>query len=85
MKVRVIAFATAGDVLGKEPLEIELTEGSGTDALGDALIASFPALEAGWARLAVAVNGAIVSGNTPLADGVEVALLPPVSGGSSNG
>lgn len=82
MKVRVIAFASAGDVLGKAPIEIELADDAGTEALGVALIERFPALEARWSRLAVAVEGVIADGDTPLGDGVEVALLPPVSGGA---
>lgn len=82
MKVRVIAFASAGDVVGKAPLEIELADDAGTEALGIALIEKFPALEAMWPRLAVAVEGVISKGDTLLGDGAEVALLPPVSGGA---
>lgn len=82
MRVRVIAFATAADVIGHEPLPFELATGAGTEALGAALCARFPDLARMWPRLAVAVDGAIVRGDSPLREGVEVALLPPVSGGA---
>ncbi|MCP4662847.1 MAG: hypothetical protein GY856_46230 [bacterium] len=82
MKVHVIAFATAGDVLGRESLEITLPEGSGLAQLRDQLTARYPALEPIWPRLAVAVDDELTAGERVLSDGCEVALLPPVSGGS---
>ena len=36
-----------------------------------------------WDKLAVAVNQQYATGKAALADGDEIALLPPVSGGSS--
>jgi molybdopterin synthase catalytic subunit len=41
-----------------------------------------PAMIPLWPRLAVALNGRIVKPETPLEEGAEVALLPPVSGGT---
>ena len=85
MIVHVIAFATAGEALGAQSVSLELADGAHTGDLGVALIARSPALESVWPRLAVAVDGEIVQGDVRLADGVEVALLPPVSGGSGTG
>ncbi|MDH3403258.1 MAG: molybdenum cofactor biosynthesis protein MoaE [Acidobacteriota bacterium] len=82
MKLRVLAFATAGDALGAEETEIELPEGADLAALEELLTARCPALAPLWPRLAVAVEGVIARGNPTLRDGQEVALLPPVSGGS---
>ncbi len=82
MKVRVVAFATASDLLGSEALEVTLPEGSGTAELRRELVARQPHLDVRWERLAVAVDGTLVRGETRLADGCEVALLPPVSGGA---
>ncbi len=82
MKVVVVAFATASDVLGQDGVEIDLPEGSRVRDLGAALVERHPELEAMWGRLAVAVDGELVDTGHPLEDGVEVALLPPVSGGS---
>ncbi len=82
MKVRVIAFATAGDVLGKEVLELTLPEAAGLAELRRALVERHAPLEVLWDRLAVAVDGELVRGEKRLSDGCEVALLPPVSGGA---
>jgi molybdopterin synthase catalytic subunit/molybdopterin converting factor small subunit len=85
MKIRVLAFASAGDALGTGEMEVEVPEGSRVADLRGRLVAGFPGLEALWPRLAVAVDGRLVGGETVLREGVEVALLPPVSGGSEAG
>ncbi len=41
-----------------------------------------PDLEPLWPRLAIAIDGELARPDESLADGVEVALLPPVSGGT---
>ena len=81
MKVRVLAFATASDHLGRAPLEVELPDGARLSDLRRLLEAEKPGLAALWPRLAVAVGGQLVQGDPPLSAGIEVALLPPVSGG----
>lgn len=81
MQVRIVAFATAAETLGTGELTLELPAGARVTDLRAALLARTPALETLWSRLAVAVDGVIVGAEAPLRDGVEVALLPPVSGG----
>ncbi|MFL6200235.1 MAG: molybdenum cofactor biosynthesis protein [Thermoanaerobaculia bacterium] len=82
MKIRLLAFASAGDALGATESEIELPEGSRVADLRARLDRDHPALAPLWPRLAIAVDGRIAGQDAPLSDGVEVALLPPVSGGS---
>lgn len=82
MKVRLLAFATAGDALGATELELELPDGSRVADLRAQLDRDHPALGPLWPRLAIAVDGRIAGPDTLLSEGVEVALLPPVSGGS---
>lgn len=82
MKIRLLAFASAGDALGASEREIELPEGSRVADLRARLDRDHPALSPLWPRLAIAVDGRIAGQDEPLRDGVEVALLPPVSGGS---
>lgn len=82
MKIRLLAFASAGDALGATETEIELPEGSRVGDLRDRLDRDHPALTPLWPRLAIAVDGRIAGQDEPLRDGIEVALLPPVSGGS---
>ena len=79
----MLSFATALDAVGSAETEHELPEGSTVADLVERLSAEFPALEALWPRLAVAVDGEVSADRgAPLHDGAEVALLPPVSGGS---
>jgi len=80
--VRVVAFASAADALGGGGLEMELPEGSRVGDLMRRLTRDHPALEPLWPRLAVAVDGELVGEDAGLSHGVEVALLPPVSGGA---
>jgi len=82
MKIRLLAFASAGDALGATESEVELPDGSRVADLRARLDRDQPALTPLWPRLAIAVDGRIAGMDEPLSDGFEVALLPPVSGGS---
>jgi molybdopterin synthase catalytic subunit len=82
MRVRLLAFASASDALGTGELELELPGPARVADLRAWLDARYPALAPLWPRLAVAVNGSIARSDDPLSEGAEVALLPPVSGGS---
>ncbi len=82
MNIRIIAFATASDILGKEPVEIVIPDASRLNDLQRELVTRYPELDKLWPRLAVAVDGELVRDDRELPDGCEIALLPPVSGGS---
>ncbi len=82
MKIRLLAFASASDALGTGETEMELPDGADVARLRAVLEERHPELAPLWGRLAVAVDGEIAGPRTPLSEGVEVALLPPVSGGS---
>ena len=81
MKIRLLAFATAADALGTGERELEMPDGSRISDLRAGLDRDHPAMVPLWPRLAIALDGRIVPPDTPLEDGAEVALLPPVSGG----
>jgi molybdopterin synthase catalytic subunit len=81
MKIRLLAFASAGDALGSQEMDWEIPDGSRVSDLRERLNAAYPKLAPLWPRLAVAVDGRVVTPDEPLAAGAEVALLPPVSGG----
>lgn len=85
MKIHLLAFASAGDALGASELDLEMPDGSRVADLRERLDRDHPRLAPLWPRLAIAIDGRVVSPEAPLADGAEVALLPPVSGGSSDG
>jgi MoaE-MoaD fusion protein len=82
MRIRLLAFASASDALGAGELDLELPEAARVADLRAWLDERYPALAPLWPRLAVAVNGSIARSDDPLGEGAEVALLPPVSGGS---
>jgi molybdopterin synthase catalytic subunit len=84
MKIRLLAFASAGDALGATETEIEVPDGSRISDLRALLDHDHPAMIPLWPRLAVAMDGRIVPPDTLLEAGVEVALLPPVSGGADD-
>jgi len=81
MRIRLIAFASAADALGAGELDVELAAGATVEELRRWLEEHHPALRPHWPRLAVAVDGRLAGPGAELADGAEVALLPPVSGG----
>ncbi len=82
MKIRVIGFATASDILGKEAAELTLPDSSRLSDVKQLLIERHPPLLPMWPRLAIALDGELVRDDPQLRDGCEIALLPPVSGGS---
>ncbi len=80
MTVRVRLFASLRERLGTAELLRQVPEHTTAADLLASLQAEFPAL-AGSGRLAIAINEEYVDGTRTLADGDEVALIPPVSGG----
>jgi molybdopterin synthase catalytic subunit/molybdopterin converting factor small subunit len=82
MRIRLLAFASAADALGAAEVELEVPPGSRVADLQARLEREHPGFTALWPRLAVAVDGQLVKPEAALAEGVEVALLPPVSGGA---
>jgi molybdopterin synthase catalytic subunit len=85
VKIDLLAFASAGDILGTGETTLELAPSTTIAQLKSLLGERHPQLGSLWTRLAIAVNGDLASDDTALADGDEVALLPPVSGGSGAG
>jgi molybdopterin synthase catalytic subunit len=82
MRIRLLAFASASDAIGAGELDLDLPEGARVADLRAWLDPRYPGLAPLWGRLAIAVDGAIAKPDSPLAEGAEVALLPPVSGGT---
>jgi molybdopterin converting factor subunit 1 len=80
MKINILAFGIAREICGAKSFELELPEQSDTAALQSMLQAKFPRL-AGLASCQLAVNAEYAQAPTLLADGDEVAIIPPVSGG----
>jgi molybdopterin converting factor subunit 1 len=78
--VRVRFFASLRERLRTSEVLRELPGGATVGDLVAALHREFPAF-AGSGRVSIAVNAEYVDPRHVLADGDEVALIPPVSGG----
>ncbi|MEK9145164.1 MAG: MoaD/ThiS family protein [Elusimicrobiota bacterium] len=79
MKVRVLFFAAARQWAGSSALELGLPEGALVqDALRSAELAC---LAPRLSSIRLAVNERFAALDSPLHDGDELAVLPPVSGG----
>ena len=81
MQVTVLLFAQARDRAGTGRVLLDLAPGARVRDLVERMTERHPALAALGSHLAIAVDGELKPRDTPLADGAEVALLPPVSGG----
>ena len=81
MQVRVLAFARVREIVGTSESERILSAPCTLEGLWAQLIDEMPALAAFTKSIRFARNGQVVDADTPLRDGDEIALLPPVSGG----
>jgi molybdopterin synthase catalytic subunit len=82
MRVRVLYFAIVRERLRRQEEEVELPAGATVGALLDELGRRYEAIAALRPHLQVARNRETAPADAALADGDEVALIPPVSGGS---
>src|SRR5688572_1497478 len=81
MQVRVLLFAAARERAGASELLVELAPGARAKDLREAAVRARPQLAPIAGVLRVAVNQVFVGEDAAIAEGDELALLPPVSGG----
>jgi molybdopterin synthase catalytic subunit len=81
IQVRIRLFAVQRELAGARELRVSLAEGADVEAAWSALVAAHPILAPGRSSVRFARNGEYAEPTTPLADGDEVAMIPPVSGG----
>lgn len=84
MRVRVLFFGILKDVAGRNDTEFDLSEGASVQDVLARCVTAFPRMEKLLNSSAVAVNQRYSDRETPLHGHDEVALLPPVSGGTQN-
>jgi molybdopterin synthase catalytic subunit len=82
MRIRVRLFAMQREAAGTKLLQLEIPIGATVEDAWAAVVEAVPALAPGRRSLRFAVNGDYVDPSAPLADGDEIACIPPVSGGS---
>jgi MoaE-MoaD fusion protein len=83
VRVRVRLFAVQREQAGIRELALELPPGVTIEDAWQALVARHPVLAPGRASVRFARNGAYAEPGDALADGDELACIPPVSGGES--
>jgi len=82
MRVRILFFGMLKDLAGRSSDSLELPDGALVRDVLEHYVSHLPRMRESMASLAVAVNQQYAGAETPLRSNDEVALLPPVSGGS---
>ncbi len=82
MQVRIRLFARQREIAGARQVLVEVAAGATIEGAWAALVALQPALAAGRPYVRFARNGEYAAPDEVLADGDEVACIPPVSGGA---
>ncbi len=83
MRIRVLFFGITRDIVGRHEDSLDLPAGARLEAVLEEYSARFPRLREMAGSLVLALNQQFSSPSSQVADGDEVALLPPVSGGSA--
>jgi molybdopterin synthase catalytic subunit len=82
MKLTVRFFATYRDVAGKPQIAMEIADGASLGDLLELLYDAYPKLKKWSESIICSVNRKYADDDKVLEQGDEVALLPPVSGGT---
>lgn len=81
MKVRVKLFAAARELAGTDEIELELLDRANFGELRQNLVAAVPRLKSICERALFAADARYASDRDAVPEKVEIALIPPVSGG----
>lgn len=83
MKVHVLFFARSREVTNESEVDIDLDDGSTTEALTTVLLERYPLLAEVFDTSVLALNQEYlgVGEHALLKDGDELAIIPPISGG----
>jgi molybdopterin synthase catalytic subunit len=85
VRVRVLFFGQLKDIVGVAAEDADLSEGARVEDLFERYGRRFPKLGEFRASIAASVNQEYAGWRAALANGDEVAFLPPVSGGQGGG
>lgn len=85
LRVRIRLFAIQRELAGTREVALRLAPGATVEDAWAATVKLHPALGPGRRSVRFARNGDYAEASTALADGDEVAFIPPVSGGSAEG
>src|ERR1700682_6797128 len=82
MRVKVLFFGMLKDIVGRMEEQVDLAPGARLSTIFDHYAVQFPRLREMAGSIVMARNQEFSSLSTAVAEGDEVAFLPPVSGGS---
>lgn len=82
MRVSVRLFASFREIAGERQLDLEVPTGATVADVVTSLGERFPRLAGPLRSARFALDQAYVEADTPMQEGQELVLLPPVSGGS---
>jgi len=85
MRVQILFFGMLRELIGRSSEEIELDPGSRLETVFERYASQFPRVREMQGSIVLARNQEFASADVELEDGDEIALMPPVSGGSDNG
>jgi molybdopterin converting factor subunit 1 len=80
--ITLLFFASLKERAGIKQTTLDLPEGARVADLKAELVVSFPNLTPAMSSMLVSINHEFSQDEDPIPDGAEVALFPPVSGGS---
>jgi molybdopterin converting factor subunit 1 len=80
MKIHLLAYGIAKEIIGNQSITIEFPENSTVEDVKNKLISSYPSFGK-LVTFAIAVNTEYASDKQILSENDEVAIIPPVSGG----
>src|SRR5262245_36552201 len=82
VRIRVLFFGMIRDVVGLREDSLDVPAGASLGSVFEQYAGRFPKLREMSASTVLALNQQFSAPSAPVADGDEVAFLPPVSGGS---
>lgn len=85
MRITIRFFAMQRAQTGLRQHALELSEGADVNAAWQALALQFPEIEPAGSSVRFARNGRYVASDAVLVEGDELAVIPPVAGGSDAG
>jgi molybdopterin synthase catalytic subunit len=84
VQVKLLFFASLKDIVGKRELEMDVPSGATVNDLWEQLESRYPALGRYRSIVLTSLNEDYVDRAAVVSDGDELAIFPPVSGGSTS-
>ena len=81
LRIRVLFFAIAGELAGEGSIELELDSPATASDAEEKLKERYDWLGKQLSSYRIAVDEEFAGADTPIRDGSELAIIPPVSGG----